>query len=117
MSIIVCATNPTGNFTVWPVEKGLKHVTKSFAFNLAGDPATHRFTWSREESLFQSLQGHRDGDHDELSRWLCRPREPTRFISQKAMPLHVNLWLFKGRPPKDGKEVEVLLRAFKFTPQ
>lgn len=27
------------------------------------------------------------------------------------------LWLFKGLPPKNGQEVEVILRAFKFTPE
>jgi hypothetical protein len=30
------------------------------------------------------------------------------------MPVHVNLWLFRGLPPKSGLEVEVILRAFKF---
>ena len=26
-------------------------------------------------------------------------------------------WLFKGQPPNTGQEVEVILRAFKFTPE
>lgn len=111
------AANPMGNFTVWPVEKGLKQVTKSFAVGLAGDQATHRFMWSRGQILFQLLQGHRDDDLEELSRWLYRPQEVTRSISQRAMPVHLNLWLFQGLPPKNGQEVEVILRAFKFTPQ
>jgi len=109
------ATNPMGNFTVWPAQKGLKHTTKSFAFSLADDQSTHRFTWSRDYVLFQSLQGHHDDDRKELSRWLYRPQERTHSISQQAMPVHVNLWLFRGLPPKSGLEVEVILRAFKFT--
>jgi hypothetical protein len=32
------------------------------------------------------------------------------------MPVHINLWLFQGRPPKDGQEVEVIIRGFKYTP-
>jgi len=109
------ATNPMGNFTVWPAQKGLKHITKSFVFSLAGDQSTHRFTWRRDQVLFQSLQGHRDDDREELSRWLYQPEEPTRAISQRAMPVHVNLWLFRGLPPKNRLEVEVILHAFKFT--
>ena len=111
------ATNPVGNFTVWPAEKGMKHVTKPFAFGPAGDEATHRFIWSHDQILFQSLPGCRDDDQSELSRWLYRPQEPTRSLSQQAMPVHVNLWLFQRRPPKNGQEVELILRAFKFMPE
>jgi hypothetical protein len=111
------ATKPAGNFTVWPVQKGLKHVTQSFAFHLTGSQSKHRFTWSFDQVLFQSLQGSPEHDGKELARWLYRPQEPTRFLSQKAMPVHINLWLFKGRPPKNGEEVEVILRAFKFIPE
>jgi hypothetical protein len=32
------------------------------------------------------------------------------------MPVHLNLWLFKGLPPKDGREVEIVVQAFEFTP-
>ena len=33
------------------------------------------------------------------------------------MPVHLNLWLFKGRPPKAGEEAEVVVRKFSFTPR
>ena len=33
------------------------------------------------------------------------------------MPVHINLWLFKGLPPKDGQEVEVIIRDFQFAPE
>ena len=61
-------------------------------------------------------QGHREDDGEELTRWLYRPKEPTRSLSQQAMPVHINLWLFKGLPPKNSQEVEVIFRAFKFAP-
>ena len=111
------AKNPLGNFTAWPAEKGLKHVTRSFPFNFAGSESTHRFTWRPTEIVFQSLKGLREDDLEELNQWLYRPQTPTRFIAQKPMPVHLNLWLFKGRPPKNGKEVEVIVRAFKFMPE
>lgn len=110
------ARNPMGNFTVWPVEAGLKQVTHSFPFVLGGNDATHRFVWSRREVRFQMLEGHRDDDQHELARWNYRPAEPARHLSQQPMPVHINLWLFRGRPPKDGHEVEVVIRDFKFIP-
>ena len=33
------------------------------------------------------------------------------------MPIHINLWLFKGTAPKNGQEVEVIIHQFKFTPE
>ncbi|MHB1306293.1 MAG: glycoside hydrolase family 16 protein [Limisphaerales bacterium] len=111
------ARNPLGNFTVWPAEKGLKPVSESFAFRLEGDASTHRFAWSPGQIVFQSLNGHRGDDRGELRRWSYTPPEPARQISRKPMPVHINLWLFKGLPPKDGQEVEVIIRDFQFTPE
>ena len=104
--------NPMGNFTVWPVEKGLKHVTKPFPFSLTGDQTTHHFTWSRDQIRFQSLN-----DHSELAQLIYNSPEPNRHISQQPMPVHINLWLFRGQAPKNKQEVEVVVRDFKFTPE
>ena len=110
------ARNPLGNFTVWPVERELKQVSKAFPVVLTGDEATHRFTWSRSQIVFHSVNGHREDDQEAISTWTYGPSEPARFISQQPMPVHINLWLFQGRPPKDGQEVEVIIRDFKYTP-
>jgi hypothetical protein len=32
------------------------------------------------------------------------------------MQVHINLWCFKGLAPENGQEVEVVIRAFNFTP-
>ncbi len=111
------AKNPMGNYTVWPVEKSLKQATHSFAFTQADDETTHRFAWSRSQVQFRSLHGHRDDDRGESSHWVFSPKEPARTISQQPMPVHINLWLFKGRTPKNGREVEVIIHDFKFTPE
>jgi hypothetical protein len=108
---------PMGNFTVWPVEKTLRRESKPFAFSLVQDQTTHRFRWSRTQVLFQSLLGHRDDDKEEFSQWTYLPQEPTRYIAKHPMPVHINLWLFKGRPPKNGQEVEIILHSFKYTPE
>ena len=109
--------NPIGNFTVWPAERRRKQVTKTFTFSLTEDQMTHRFAWSRDQILFQSLQGYRQDDHEELNRWIYCPQPTTDFISQRAMPVHINLWLFRGLPPRDRREVEVIIRDFKFVPE
>lgn len=111
------ARNPIGNYTVWPAEIGLKQQTKSFPFTLDTDQTTHRFIWSPARILFQSLRGHRPGDNGEFGRWIFSPEDASRRISQKAMPVHINLWLFRGLAPKDGKEVEMVVRSFTFTAQ
>jgi hypothetical protein len=109
--------NPMGNYTVWPVMKSLRQASRSFRFALNGDQTTHRLIWSRDEVKFRSLQGHRDDDREEINAWVYSPNEASRFISQQPMPVHINLWLFKGLAPKDGREVEVIIHNFKFTPE
>jgi hypothetical protein len=106
-----------GNFTVWPVVKSLKQVSKSFPFTLTDDQTTHWFIWSGDQVKFQSLQGHREDDREEINAWVYSPSEASVHVSQKPMPVHINLWLFKGLAPKNSLEVEVIIHDFKFLPQ
>ena len=66
---------------------------------------------------FRSLRGHSDDRGEEIASWIYSPAEPARHISQQPMPIHINLWLFKGLAPKNGQEVEVIIHQFKFTPE
>jgi hypothetical protein len=109
--------NPPGNYVVWPVESALKQQSNSFPFTLAGSESTHRFVWSKDQVLFQSFRGHRENDGEEFGRWRFSPYEPGRHIAQRPMPVHINLWLFKGRPPKNGQEVEIVVKDFSFDPE
>jgi hypothetical protein len=38
-----------------------------------------------------------------------------RRIPQNPLPVHMNLWLVDGKPPGDGREVEVAIRSFTYT--
>lgn len=111
------AKNPMGNYTIWPVERSLKQVSKSFPFDLAQDKTTHYFIWSTNQVQCRSMHGHHDDDREEISQWVYSPKESSKYISQQPMPVHINLWLFKGLPPKDGHEVEVIIQGFKYTPE
>jgi hypothetical protein len=110
------ASSPNLNFTVWPAQPRLSPNGRTHRLSLNGTYTTHRFTWRRASVLFQSLYGHRNDDRNEIVRWNFAPRDTASYISQKAMPVHFNLWLFQGRPPSDGKEVEIVIKSFSYVP-
>jgi hypothetical protein len=107
---------PIGNFTLWPAQPGLEPVSKSFDVELNGTYTTHRFAWESQKIFFQSLHGHEDNNENEIASWLYQPDMPLTNIPQKAMPIHINLWLFEGKTPTDEKEVEIVIHSFVFTP-
>lgn len=107
---------PIGNFTVWPVLPGLTQVSESFPVQLNGTYTTHRFTWQSTQIHFESLHGHRADSNNLIAEWLYQPQNASNSISQQPMPVHINLWLFQGQPPTAGKEVEIMIRSFTFTP-
>jgi hypothetical protein len=107
---------PIGNFTVWPVEKALKPTSKTFEFRLTGNGSTHRFEWTSTQVRYQSMQGHRDNDDELIQTWNYAPSDSAKRIAQQPMPLHLNLWLFRGQPPTDAQEVEIVVRSLRFTP-
>ena len=105
--------NPPAQFVVQPhTRDGNRH-----QFPLVTDgplsPTTHAFEWRHDEVLFRSWHGHADEPQagDVIETWLyagpdnARPEEPR---------VHINLWLFQGIAPSDGREVEVIVTDFTF---
>jgi hypothetical protein len=109
-------TYPNLNFTVWPTRDNLPQQGKSFEFSLNGTYTTHRFTWRSDSLLFQSLNGHRDDNQNQIARWKFAPKAPRRYVPQHPLPVHINLWLFDGAPPTDGREVEIVISKFTYHP-
>jgi hypothetical protein len=103
---------PIGNFTVWPAKTGPKETSHSFTFQLTGLQSTQRFTWHRDSILFQTLDGTHDDDTGELNRWKFAPSGFDMQVPHEPEPVHLNLWLFQGKPPTDGKEVEIVITKF-----
>jgi hypothetical protein len=108
-----------GNFTIYPskgerVSAGDHH---TFPFSLNGEETTHRFTWSGDQIAFEVLQGLRDTSEEPLAggQWVYAPHD-TRLIPQQPLPVHINLWLFAGKPQPDQKEIEIVVKRFTFTP-
>lgn len=105
------------NFTVWPAKGGLSKTSRRFPFSLTGGYTTHRLIWQKTSVLFQMLHGHRTGNDNEIARWEYKPSRYLDKIPGAAMSTHMNLWLFRGSSPSDGKEAEVIIRAFRFDKQ
>jgi len=105
-----------GNYTVWPARTALRQITHSVAMSLGDeDRTTHSFAWSPTSVMFRSVAGHLVDHSKELASWLYQPRDPNDRISQKPMPVHINLWCFQGHAPRNGQQVELVVRSFKFT--
>lgn len=110
------ASAPPGNYTVWPATKALRQESKSFAFTLDSNSSRHSFFWTPTNVLFQSFAESGRADETLLNSWRYQPTNATERISSSPMPVHINLWCFKGRPPADGQGLEIIVRSFRFTP-
>ncbi|MBL9134767.1 MAG: glycoside hydrolase family 16 protein [Verrucomicrobiales bacterium] len=108
------ADAPAGNYTIWPIDPALKPTSKTFAFSLKGTTSIHQWDWRSTRVNWESAEPDRDGSPIVFQQWTYAPDDAARRIAQKPMPIHFNLWLFQGRPPSDGKEVEVVIRSFTF---
>ena len=109
---------PNGNYTAYPRQPGGKDVSCTFEFKqpTGRDSTIQRYTWQRLAIRFETLVPVAGQAPSLTKQWTT----PGRFASQvarKAMPVHLNLWLFNGKPPADRRPVEVVIRAFRFTPE
>lgn len=110
------ADAPIGNYTIYPAAgKRGPNDSHTFTFALKGDYTTHRFVRTAEKVSLQSLHGHRDDNNSEIAGWVYDPLDK-RLIPQAPLPVHINLWLFQGKAPDDGKEVSITIKKFTFTP-
>jgi hypothetical protein len=107
---------PNGNYTVYPARAGRPYAHTSFEVANRSAQSTQRFVRSASAVGFQSLRGHRNGDRGLYHSWTFAPANPQARVPQAPLPVHLNLWLAKGHAPLDGREVEVVIRDFRFTP-
>ncbi len=103
------ASWPNGNYTVWPKVASYGPAETIFNFSLSGSPSTYIFTWTKTSVTFQAFSGSRL-----IKSWTFAPGGANRIASQ-PMPVFMNLWLFNGQAPSDGKPVDVEITGFKFT--
>lgn len=107
-------TNNNSQYVVQPwYNPGNMH---RFNMELNGNYTTHCFDWEPDKILFQSIYDH----------YLCPtlPDDPLvieswTYTGDNIPPygkenVSINLWLYNGIPPSDGKEAEIVIKKFKF---
>ena len=110
---------PIGNFTLWPAKKGAKQVSHTFTPPPDIERATHRFLWLPDRIVWQSLRGHsqdRGDNRGEFARWEYKSSPGSGMIPEKPLRVLLNLWLFQGKAPTDGKEASVTIAQFAHHP-
>jgi hypothetical protein len=105
---------PPGNFTVWPAREGEPHGSCTFQIPAGSRVFTHQFEWQTDHVVFASSTLGSRSRPIPLDAWSYRPENADRRISQHPESVLINLWLFRGMAPADGKEAEVVIRSFHF---
>lgn len=108
------ASYPNLNYTVWPAQTGFSNYSYTQNFTLTGTYTTQRFTRSSNSVVFKSLGGFYNDDTNLYATSACT--SPSYSISTLAMPVYMNLWLFKGRAPSNGLGEEIVIHSFTYTP-
>jgi len=79
-----------------------------------GEQSTHWFNWQPDSVLFASYHGdvNENPPADQLiAQWTYTGSDNPKPGKEAAK---INLWLYRGNPPTDGKEVEMVLSGFEF---
>ncbi|VVB56265.1 Uncharacterised protein [uncultured archaeon] len=90
-----------------------------FNANFTGNYSVHSFNWSSVNISFKSLRGWNISSlniSDKINSWTYTGSDIPPPGKENA---RINLWLFDpnnvlGKPPSDGKEVEVIIKKFEF---
>jgi hypothetical protein len=102
-----------GNWTVYP-SSGTTIGQLTFPFKLDGTYTTSRYTWTSTGIGYWLMGGHQpiDVTRNVIKTWNYTPGNPTKNIPQGPMPLCMNLWLFQGHAPTNGRPVEIIIHDF-----
>jgi hypothetical protein len=109
---------PAGNWTVYPAIGGLPYRTQPFEVTLDGPRSSYRFVWRSCSVDFAAWRGHgaKPTSATRIASWRYAPAQYLRRIPQQALPVHLNFWLFRGHAPTDGRDAEIVVTDFRFTP-
>jgi hypothetical protein len=95
--------------------------TRNYHISLGSNTyTTQRYLRHPKKMVFESMSGFHDNDADPY-QYDFIPASIKFKPAERKMPVIVNLWLYKPHgsaskpiPPSDGKEVEIVIRSFKF---
>jgi len=96
-------------FTVQPASvNGNK---KSFSYNLADAQSTHWFNWQPNRIDFASFAGHSTSLPAAAKIMQQWSYSGTSIPPDSNETVHLNLWLYKGVPPSDLQEAEMIISS------
>lgn len=85
---------------------------RRFFLNLTGEKSTHWFNWQHDRIEFASYRGHSPelpAVNNIIQQWIYTGADIPPDTDERAK---INLWLFRGTPPSDLKETEMIIADF-----
>jgi hypothetical protein len=105
------------HYTTYPGHlNGTSRIHKSKRFDLRGSQTTHWYTWTPKKVIFGSQHGFRDVPTAQRFFVFVTSPQFTEDMPKTPIRVHMNLWLWGGHAPFNGKDVEVIIKEFSFTP-
>lgn len=103
----------TGIFVTQP--GSVKGNSKSFYVGSDSLKSTHSFIWKPKSIEYKSWDGHAENFQEKtlFERWTYEGKHIPKPGDEKLM---INFWLFRGHPPTDETEKEVVINAVQFIP-
>lgn len=106
------AHNMNAQFAVQPASKNGNK--KRFDIQMEKEPITSIIDWQRETVTFSLYRGNIDniGAQNLIKRWIYKgPDIPSE---EEDLAPKINLWLFRGIPPSDQKDEELIISNFRY---
>lgn len=104
------------SYTIYPSARNTTdRVTSGTLMTLDGTYTTHQFQWSKDNVTLQSQNGFQTSPNENVFFTYQTPASFTPYMPVSDALLHMNLWAFEGRPPTDGKEVEIVIHDFQYS--
>lgn len=100
-----------GNWAIYPSMLGPAPQTHRFNM-LNTDYTEHSMQWGSTMVRYQYLAR---GYPPQLSHEWVYPAPVRANVPQTPMPLHLNLWLFRGAAPANAAEAELVITNFSYT--
>jgi hypothetical protein len=105
---------PNYNYTVYPSSGDPdSNAHQENELTLNGTYTTYKFYRTSSYVSFRGFHGHTEDVANSFFPWTTPAGFP---VSTLALPVHMNLWLFRHLAPSNGQEVELIVHSFKYTP-
>lgn len=102
--------NMDSQFAIQPSSKAENK--RRYFLNYSLPQSTHWFNWQPEHIDFLSYRGHATGTPEEkdiIQKWSYTGPDNPPDLDERAK---INLWLFRGNPPSNDKETEMIISKF-----